>query len=89
MRFELDEAQEARLDAWLQEQNVAAVAKQRAEVKNPDKITRQMWDEGYPYTGAIGGVLTYCFTPTSVANVVVVRHGITGAELDLSDYESW
>lgn len=41
------------------------------------------------YYGAIGGELTYLFTPTSLGVVVRVKHAVTGAELDLTDYASW
>lgn len=39
-------------------------------------------------TGAIGGDLTFHFTPTSLGMVFTVTHS-SGAELDLTDYESW
>lgn len=42
-----------------------------------------------PYGGAIGGSLTYSFTPTSLGTVVQVKHGLSGETLDLSDYENW
>jgi hypothetical protein len=41
-----------------------------------------------PYYGAIGGSMTYSFTPTNIGTVVKVEHA-TGAVLDISDYEHW
>lgn len=38
---------------------------------------------------AIGGQFTYSFTPTSLGDVVKVKCGFTGQEIDLSDYDSW
>lgn len=38
-----------------------------------------------PYYGAIGGSLTWSFTPTSIGIMVTVKHGMTGDELFLSD----
>ena len=42
---------------------------------------------GTDYYGAIGGQLTYSFTPNSLGCVVKVIHDITKEELDLTDYE--
>jgi hypothetical protein len=39
------------------------------------------------YTGAIGGSLTFCFTPTGVGMMIRVKYNVTGASLDLSDYD--
>jgi hypothetical protein len=44
---------------------------------------------GTNYYGAIGGVLTYLFTPTGIGCAVTVRHEVTKKELDLTDYDSW
>jgi hypothetical protein len=41
----------------------------------------------YPYEGAIGGGITYSFTPTSLGVVVKVKYG--DKELDLTDYDMW
>ena len=40
------------------------------------------------YHGAIGGALTYSFTPTTLG-VVVKLTCACGAEIDVSDYEGW
>ncbi len=39
-------------------------------------------------TGAIGGDVTFCFIPTSIGVVIQVKH-VSGAVLDISDYESF
>ncbi len=38
--------------------------------------------------GAIGGTLTYCFTPTSIGCCVRVKCAC-GEEIDLTDYRGW
>ena len=43
---------------------------------------------GPGYEGAIGGALTYSFTPTSIGVVVRVKH-YKGHEIDVSDYDHW
>lgn len=72
--FHLNEAQQAKLTAWSEEQDALTAAKQGA-------------DE--PYYGAIGGELTYSFTPTSLGVAVVVRHALTKNEINLTEYDLW
>ena len=44
---------------------------------------------GTSYYGAIGGELTYSFTPNGIGCVITVKHESTGAELDLTDVSEW
>lgn len=37
---------------------------------------------------AIGGRLTYCFTPTSIGTSIAVKC-VCGTEIDLTDYKKW
>lgn len=41
------------------------------------------------YYGAIGGGLTYSFTPTLLGTVVKVTESATGETLDLTRYDEW
>lgn len=87
MKFELDDGQMAKLTAWKAAQDRIALEQQRP---NPScEFAAMLHKEGEPYYGAIGGSLTYSFTPTSVGEVCKVTHGFTKAVLDLSDYGSW
>ncbi len=65
----LTDEDRARVTLWSAEQD-AAVAQARGS------------DE-WAY-GAIGGQLTYRFTPTSIGTMVVVEHALTKATLDLT-----
>ena len=87
--FELTQEQNTKLDTWVKEQDLKAIENQRATFKNPSEFIVQCWDDGYPYTGAIGGGLTYEFTPTSLGLVTKVKYGLSEEEIDLSDYENW
>lgn len=40
-------------------------------------------------SGAIGGRLTYSFTPTSLGMVIKVTDEISKQTIDLSDYDRW
>lgn len=44
---------------------------------------------GQPYYGATGGSLKYCFTPTSLGTILVVKELITGKELNVTDALGW
>jgi len=44
--------------------------------------------DGEVYVGAIGGAYTFCFTPTGLGDIVVVKCA-DGTELDLTEYEYW
>ncbi len=39
--------------------------------------------------GAIGGGYTYSFIPTGLGVIFKVKNNLTGAEIDLTDYDSW
>jgi len=88
MKFHLDKEQIAKLEPWCEEQDRIVYERQLA-LEPGDPIGELAKELGGPYYGAIGGALTYCFSPTSLGTVVKVKHAGTGAILDLSDYDSW
>ena len=45
-------------------------------------------EKGEVYVGAIGGAYTFCFIPTALGDMVVVKCA-DGTELDLTEYEYW
>jgi hypothetical protein len=83
--FDLDDDQKAKLAVWVVEQDAKVLAQQRLK----DDPHLRMFTEHGPYYGAIGGAVTYCFTPNSIGMVVTVKHATTGEEIDLTDYEAW
>ena len=77
--FTVSEEDRKKVTAWL--------AKHREE-KHADMF-RDMGDgKKIFYTGAIGGGLTYEYTPTSLGTVFKATCHC-GEALDLSDYDSW
>lgn len=40
-------------------------------------------------SGAIGGRYTYCYTPTSIGTIIIVKDSITNTQIDLTEYEEW
>ncbi len=89
LRFELDADQVAKYEAWSLEQDKIAVAKQKAETKNPDAFMVSCWDAGHPYYGAIGGSDIFKFCMTSIGTSCKVTNTYTGETIDLTDYDSW
>ncbi len=69
----------------------AIIEEQKAAVKNPTPFHISCWEDGYPYEGAIGGGLTYQFTPNSIGMTtsVVYSTATNKYKLDLTDYDSW
>ncbi len=86
--FDLDEKQKQRLDAWNAEQDKIVLEYQR-RTWTPVEFEEMTLDGQFPYYGAIGGHLTYKFTPTGIGTIVAVYHSGTQAEINLTDYESW
>lgn len=88
IRFEITSENADKIDMWLKGQIYPSIIEeQRAREMNPHPMMIDMWDKGYPYDGAIGGGLTYEFTPTSIGVIFKVKYG--KHELDLTDYDSW
>lgn len=88
--FTLSIAQDRKLYDWVLEQNKKAI---EAQKENPPNISREIlescWEEGFPYGGAVGGSLTYSFTPTSLGVCVKVTDAFTKETIDLTEYEDW
>jgi hypothetical protein len=61
--------------------------KQQTELDAWYQIQRQKID--MTKCGAIGGTLTYSFTPTTLGTIVKATNNLNGETIDLSDYDSW
>ena len=60
------------------------------ELTNLQNTIISNWDKCKDkYHGAIGGHLTYCFTPTGLGIIVKVQCGHCKEEIDVSDYDHW
>ena len=86
MQFRLTEEEEIKVRAWKQEQDQITYEKQVKAGKYSSSLSHA---KGKPEYGAIGGELTYLFTPTGLGCIVKVIHGGTHAELDLTDVGDW
>lgn len=83
-KFELDDVQQKELNEWLNILQPEIVKKQKEIFKEDQYVNRES-----PYYGAIGGGLTYTFTPTGLGTFIKVKEYITQKEIDLSHCENW
>lgn len=89
MRFELTPKEVQKVNDWLASTVYPAIIEKQKESAELQKMhfARDAWEHGYPYEGAIGGGVTYEFTPTSIGVVMKVKYA--EFELDLTDYATW
>lgn len=90
--FGLDQQQVEKLSAWLDLQNAALAARQEADPAVAPFVTTTADGRKFPYLGAVGGALTYSFTPTGLGIVIEATYCKgTGDEatLNLTDYDTW
>ena len=74
MSFQLIETQDKRFTAWRKEQ---------------DRKVKVLQKGKYANYGACGGGYTYCFTPTGMGTVIVVKNAVTKEQIDLTEYDYW
>ena len=91
--FSLSKEQQAKVEQWLQTVIYPPIVER--QLQDPEIA---MWvvktEDGkvYPYTGAIGGGLTYSFSPTSIGTITKVSHNDVNGDLqvlDVTDYDMW
>lgn len=85
MIFTITETEQQQIDEWLEKLRPELI--EHLKKINPHYADIAM--DGELYVGAIGGELTYCFTPTSLGTTTIIRENISGNTLDLTDYNSW
>lgn len=94
MKFEVTMEQIAKIQKWLAtEVYPPIIEKQLADPLIRDFIVQDQDGNSYPYLGAIGGGLTYEFTPTSLGTIFRVSFlpAVNGETkiLDLTEYGDW
>lgn len=83
--FTLDKEQLVKLSEWVKILDKKVIEQQRLSM-TPEEFTLKTGDGKVPYYGAIGGGLTYSFTPTSLGLITKIEHSYTGEVLDVTDY---
>jgi hypothetical protein len=87
--FNVTPAQRIKIEEWLTSTVYpAVVAKQKLDPRYSSwSLYMGKNGEEYPYEGAIGGGLTYSFTPTGLGDICKVRY--SEFELDVTDYDNF
>ena len=88
MQFSVNKAQLETIKKWKDELDKQTVARQKETMSAAD-FSLLTQDGKYPYSGAIGGDLTYSFTNTSLGTIITVTDKFTGEKLDVTDYDIW
>lgn len=91
LQFQITPEERAKINKWLAEEvHPILVAEQKASGEYADNhVAQGCWEDGMPYTGAIGGAASYSFTPTSLGVITKVSYYNDRFELDLTDFGSW
>ncbi len=87
MKFEITKYQHIKIEDWLNTIVYPEVIQHQKEYLAPSEFVNHCWDNNIPYEGAIGGGLTYSFSPTSIGIVCKVCY--QDYELDITDYDQW
>ena len=88
MQFSVNKAQLETIKKWKDELDKQTVARQKETMSAAD-FSLLTQDGKYPYSGAIGGDLTYSFTNTSLGTIITVTDKFTDEKLDVTDYDMW
>ena len=84
--FGLNVAEAAAVKKWYDGLKPEIIATQKKNTKD-SHIQDMIGAE--PYYGAIGGGLSYAFTPTGLGNICVVTEAITGKSLNVAEATNW
>ena len=88
MQFSVSDEEHKQIEEWLITTVYPEIIKKQKEtMTNPSPFVIEIWNQGFPSEGAIGGGVTYTFTPTSLGVVFKVIYG--SFELDLTKYDEW
>lgn len=92
MKFELGPKEVEAYKAFEKECNEELLAWQKEKYMGTDQeehYRHATMDWTYPNTGAIGGLCSVEFTPTSLGNAVVAKCKSLKKEKNITDYDCW
>jgi hypothetical protein len=71
MNFSLTPEELTKIKTWEAQQDAKILEKQKF---NKEPFIQHLTENNIPYYGAIGGSLTYCFTPNGLGVVIIIKH---------------
>lgn len=86
VEYTLSEKEEATFKAFKAERDAAVLEEQRTSMSAEDFRSFTM-DGKHPYTGAIGGGLTWLITHTGIGTAIEVEY--LGERRNITDYDGW
>lgn len=88
LTFGLNKAEHGEVNAWYKSllPEILAIQKSGSGMRH---IGDKIQGEDQPYYGAVGGGLSYTFTPTALGDIITVKESITGKELNVSEATGW
>lgn len=92
MKFELDQQELEAFKEFKKECEDELVLWQKNKYTGADReehYRRLTQDWTVPYTGAIGGLFTFEFSPTTLGSKVVVKCSHPKKEKNITNYDSW
>ena len=89
MNFEITKEEHEKINLWLETEVYPEVIARQKETYKDNLFIMSTLEQGQPYGGAIGGGLSYTFTPNSLGLGFRVKEWWSGKELNLTDYDSW
>jgi hypothetical protein len=87
-RFIINKAEAETINKWYASlvPEIVAIQKKQREASG---ISDTIVPDDEPYYGAIGGGLSYAFTPTGLGNILVVTESTTKKTLNVNDALDW
>lgn len=59
------------------------------EIKDSEAFEEKHLECARKHPTTIGWHITYCFTPSSIGTVVMIRCNLCGEEKNITDYDLW
>lgn len=94
MNFKLDEEEEKKYKEFEEKCKASLLRMQFSTYGNPEHAEHKKYkhltlDWTQAYTGAIGGIITICLTPTSLGTIIKLKCKAVDEELDITSYRNW
>lgn len=88
MKIKISKSQKKKIQKFLYEQDQIVLKEQAENISF--LFVEDLTDNNLlPYYGSIGASYTIMITPTSLGNIIKIKHEWTKEILDITEYEKW